>query len=196
MLFRSSGLIEDDAGYWRPVITPFELEVALMSEDERVWGSEWWGGIEKLGLNDKPEDVTEEAGEAAAEPEDEFDDVAGGVEGDESAPPEFDMRTGKLISSSRPMRLPVRKNPSATAAVESNGDGQPSPSQQNDSLIKRSVGELASINGVASPGAEFLRSGRTWQGLGTDFDNEASTLVEEGRSGVARGYQVGESGRH
>ncbi|KAI1050868.1 hypothetical protein LB507_009446 [Fusarium sp. FIESC RH6] len=191
-----SGLIEDDAGYWRPVITPFELEVALMSEDERVWGSEWWGGIEKLGLNDKPEDVTEEAGEAAAEPEDEFDDVAGGVEGDESAPPEFDMRTGKLISSSRPMRLPVRKNPSATAAVESNGDGQPSPSQQNDSLIKRSVGELASINGVASPGAEFLRSGRTWQGLGTDFDNEASTLVEEGRSGVARGYQVGESGRH
>ncbi|KAJ4246637.1 Diphthamide biosynthesis protein 2 [Fusarium torreyae] len=190
-----SGLIEDDAGYWRPVITPFELEVALMSEDERVWGGEWWGGIEKLGLNDKSQDVTTEPEGTAAEEEDQFDDVAGGVEGEESAPPEFDMRTGKLISSSRPMRLPVRKNPSAAAAI-ANGDGQTNSSQQNDALIKRTVGELASINGVASPGAEFLRSGRTWQGLGTDFDNEASTLVEEGRSGVARGYQVGESGRH
>ncbi|CAF3531390.1 unnamed protein product [Fusarium graminearum] len=191
-----SGLIEDDAGYWRPVITPFELEVALMSEEERVWGGEWWGGIEKLGLNDKPEDASKESEGAVAEEEVEFEDVAGGVEGEESAPPEFDMRTGKLISSSRPMRLPVRKNPSTTAETEANSDGQPTSTQQNDSLIKRSVGELASINGVASPGAEFLRSGRTWQGLGTDFDNEASTLVEEGRSGVARGYEVGESGRH
>jgi diphthamide biosynthesis protein 2 len=191
-----SGLVEDDTGYWRPVITPFELEVALMSEEERVWGGEWWGGIEKLGLNDKPEDANKEPEDAGAEEEEEFDDVAGGVEGEESAPPEFDMRTGRLISSSRPMRLPVRKNPATTAAAETSGDGQTSSAQQNDALIKRSVGELASINGVASPGAEFLRSGRTWQGLGTDFDNEASTLVEEGRSGVARGYQVGESGRH
>jgi diphthamide biosynthesis protein 2 len=189
-------LVEDDTGYWRPVITPFELEVALMSEEERVWGGEWWGGIEKLGLNDKPEDANKEPEDAGAEEEEEFDDVAGGVEGEESAPPEFDMRTGRLISSSRPMRLPVRKNPATTAAAETSGDGQTSSAQQNDALIKRSVGELASINGVASPGAEFLRSGRTWQGLGTDFDNEASTLVEEGRSGVARGYQVGESGRH
>ncbi|KAI1042231.1 hypothetical protein LB505_003122 [Fusarium chuoi] len=191
-----SGLVEDDAGYWRPVITPFELEVALMSEDERVWGGEWWGGIEKLGLNDKPQDAVKDSKDAAVPEEDQFDDVAGGVEGEESAPPEFDMRTGKLISSSRPMRLPIRSAPSATNTTEAIGDGPAGTAKQNDALIKRSVGELASINGVASPGAEFLRSGRTWQGLGTDFDNEASTLVEEGRSGVARGYQVGESDKH
>ncbi|KAF4473257.1 diphthamide biosynthesis 2 [Fusarium agapanthi] len=190
-----SGLVEDDAGYWRPVITPFELEVALMSEDERVWGGEWWGGIEKLGLNDKPQDAVNESKDAAVPEEDQLDDVAGGVEGEESAPPEFDMRTGKLISSSRPMRLPVR-GPSATNTTEAIGDSPAGTAKQNDALIKRSVGELASINGVTSPGAEFLRSGRTWQGLGTDFDNEASTLVEEGRSGVARGYQVGESDKH
>ncbi|KAF5022548.1 hypothetical protein F66182_5381 [Fusarium sp. NRRL 66182] len=190
-----SGLIEDDAGYWRPVITPFELEVALMGEEERVWGGEWWGGIEKLGLNDKPE-ASHEARDAVAGDEDQFYHVAGGVEGEESAPPEFDMRTGRLVSSSRPMRLPVRKNPAATAAISANGDDHTNSSQQNDAIIKRTVGELASINGVASPGAEFLRSGRTWQGLGTDFDNEASTVVEEGRSGIARGYEVGDSGRH
>ncbi|KAM0203996.1 hypothetical protein ACHAQI_010145 [Fusarium lateritium] len=192
-----SGLVEDDAGYWRPVITPFELEVALMSEEERVWGGEWWGGIEKLGLNDKPPpDAASESKDVVAEEEEQYNDVAGGVEGEESAPPEFDMRTGKLVSSSRPMRLPVRNNPSSTAATEANGNDPCESPRQDSSLIKRTVGELASINGVASPGAEFLRSGRTWQGLGTDFDNEASTLVEEGRSGVARGYQVGESGRH
>ncbi|KAF4992240.1 hypothetical protein FGRMN_7270 [Fusarium graminum] len=191
-----SGLVEDDAGYWRPVITPFELEVALMSEEERVWGGEWWGGIEKLGLNDTPKGAASETKEVVAEEEHQFDQVAGGVEGDESAPPEFDMRTGKLVSSSRPMRLPVRNSPATTATGEANGGNDAKSQQQNGALIKRTVGELASINGVASPGAEFLRSGRTWQGLGTDFDNEASTLVEEGRSGVARGYQVGESDRH
>ncbi|KAM5350618.1 hypothetical protein ACJ41O_007123 [Fusarium nematophilum] len=188
-----SGLVEDDVGYWRPVVTPFELEVALMSEEERVWGGEWWGGIEKLGLNDQPQDVASSA-EDHVEEQDQDEDVPGGVEGEESAPPEFDLRTGKLISTSRPMRLPVRKNPSAGAgSLAASGSGT---SQQTEALVKHSVGELASINGVASPGAEFLRSGRSWQGLGTDFDNEASTLIEEGRSGIARGYHVGEGDRH
>ncbi|KAJ3500437.1 hypothetical protein NM208_g17143 [Fusarium decemcellulare] len=192
-----SGLIEDDVGYWRPVITPFELEVAMMSEEERVWGGEWWGGIEKLGLNDKPEEDTAQTnGHDDHTAEEDYDQVPGGVEGEESAPPEFDLRTGKLISSSRPMRLPIRKNPASVAgALTANGDGS-GTSHQTEALIKHSLGELASINGVASPGAEFLRSGRTWQGLGTDFDNEASTLVEEGRSGIARGYQVSEGSRH
>ncbi|KAF4977635.1 hypothetical protein FDECE_18331 [Fusarium decemcellulare] len=193
-----SGLIEDDVGYWRPVITPFELEVAMMSEEERVWGGEWWGGIEKLGLNDKPEEDTAQTnGHDDHTAEEDYDEVPGGVEGEESAPPEFDLRTGKLISSSRPMRLPIRKNPASVAgALTANSDGSSGTSHQTDALIKHSLGELASINGVASPGAEFLRSGRTWQGLGTDFDNEASTLVEEGRSGIARGYQVSEGSRH
>ncbi|PHH70033.1 hypothetical protein CDD80_6282 [Ophiocordyceps camponoti-rufipedis] len=43
-----SSLVEDEAAYWRPVVTPFELEVALTSERRRTWGGEWWGGIEKL----------------------------------------------------------------------------------------------------------------------------------------------------
>ncbi|KAH7140122.1 putative diphthamide synthesis protein-domain-containing protein [Dactylonectria estremocensis] len=181
-----SGLVEDDASYWRPVITPFELEVALMSEEERIWGGEWWGGIEKLSLMEANEDGTLAEGENS-DAEAGYDDVAGGVEGEESEAPEFDLRTGKLVSHSRPMRLAVRGS-SAAATADANGS-QP----QSAALVKRTAaGELASINGVASPGAEFLRSGRTWTGLGTDFDNETSTLVEEGRSGIARGYHVGE----
>ena len=180
-----SGLVEDDVEYWRPVVTPFEMEVALMGEDERVWGGEWWGGIEKLKVIEEKEDEPAN--------EDEVQEyVEGGVEGEESLPPEFDLRTGKLISHSRPMRLAVR-------SVRSSQDPANTTSttpRTSEALIKRTVGELASINGVASPGAEFLRSNRTWQGLGTDFDNETSTVVEEGRSGIARGYHVGEGTRH
>lgn len=187
-----SGLIEEEAGYWRPVVTPFEMEVALMNEEDRVWGSEWWGGIEKLRLEDeRKEKEGQKKGAFDAEERievQEGDDVdSDGVEGDESLPPEFDMRTGKLVSHSRPMRLAVR------SAAKDKADGV--SGKGSDALIKRSApGELASINGVVSPGAEFLRSQRTWVGLGSDFaeNQEASTAIEEGRSGIARGYHVGE----
>jgi diphthamide biosynthesis protein 2 len=182
-----SGLIEDDSGYWRPVVTPFEMEMALVGEEERVWGGEWWGGLEKLKLDDV------EQKEAGADGQPESVEASGevdeddGVDGDESLPPQFDLRTGKLVSHSRPMRL------TESSAIDgkggaTNGSSSAAPSSSSEALIKRTVGELASINGVASPGAEFLLSKRTWQGLGTDFDNEASTVVEEGRSGIARGY--------
>jgi diphthamide biosynthesis protein 2 len=64
---------------------------------------------------------------------------------------------------------------------------------QSSALALRPKAELAMVNGVVSPGAEYLRSQRTWQGLGSDYDAEASTAIEEGRSGVARGYTVGEN---
>ncbi|KAM0262123.1 hypothetical protein ACHAQJ_001865 [Trichoderma viride] len=179
-----SGLIEDDVGYWRPVITPFEMEVALMSEEERIWGGEWWGGIEKLTLEDddiaKKEEEKNDGDETAEE------NTEDGVDGEESLPPVFDLRTGRLVSHSRPMQLTTG---SSTKTQKVNGGSE---SRSSDALIKRVAGELASINGVASPGAEYLRSQRTWQGLGSDFNDEASTLVEEGRSGIARGYHVGE----
>lgn len=183
-----SGLIEEDAGYWRPVITPFEMEVALMGEEVRVWGGEWWGGIEKLKQED---DDSVNKGEEANKDEDERDATAeDGAEDDvdeeESLPPVFDLRTGKLVSHSRPMQLPKR---SSSKIQKASVDGE---ARSPDALIKRAAGELASINGVASPGAEYLRSQRTWQGLGSDFNDEASTVIEEGRSGIARGYHVGE----
>ncbi|KND93840.1 Diphthamide biosynthesis protein 2 [Tolypocladium ophioglossoides CBS 100239] len=188
-----SGLVEEDAGYWRPVVTPFEMEVALMGEEERTWGGEWWGGIEKMKTRDTP------LGEAGAEkeqdghgdaPEDE--DAEDGVQGEESLPPQFDLRTGKLVSHSRPMQLTIQGARSNAIVVGGGGGDTKSLEGRSGALAKRVVGELASVNGVASPGAEYLRSKRTWQGLGSDFDAEASTVVEEGRSGLARGYRVGD----
>jgi diphthamide biosynthesis protein 2 len=109
-------------------------------------------------------------------------------------PPEYDLRTGKLVSHSRPMRLPHRS--SKTSSSVNDGDSAEGAATHSDALVKRTTaGEIASINGVLSPGAEFLRSQRTWQGLGSDFadqEQESSTVVEEGRSGIARGYRVGD----
>lgn len=172
-----SSLVEEDAGFYRPVLTPFELEVALMPDEERVWGLSWWGGIESVKAVDTPENGT--AGLAVA------GDSGADVEDDDDAPV-FDLRTGKLVSTARPMRKTARADDDDEVVV--NRDA----SSASEALTLRPRAELATINGVLSPGAEFLRSQRTWQGLGSDFDNEKAATIEEGRSGVARGYTVGE----
>jgi diphthamide biosynthesis protein 2 len=177
-----SSLVEEEAaavaagGYYRPVVTPFELDVALMGDDRRVWSGDWWGGIERLDAAEADPVEPPDVGSQDDEGQDVTDD-------DESAPPEFDLRTGKLISTSRPMK--VKKLKPAQQADQSTESG---------ALTLRPKAELATVNGVVSPGADFLRSQRTWQGLGTDFDtSERSTAIEEGRSGIARGYTVGEN---
>ena len=67
-------------------------------------------------------------------------------------------------------------------------------SGQSRALQKRPKGELITVAGEASPGAEYLQNKRTWKGLGSDFEAtrlEDSTGISQGRSGIARGY-VGE----
>ncbi|KAK3290793.1 putative diphthamide synthesis protein-domain-containing protein [Chaetomium fimeti] len=189
-----SALVEDDAGFYRPVVTPFELGVALVGDEKRVWSGEWWGGIEG---------VAEGAGLGELEGEDrmpEGDGVGNGVEvgvdedGDEeeSAPPEFDLRTGKLVSHSRPMRNGVAR---LNGKTKDEGGVAGAETKSSSALTLRPKAELATVNGVVSPGAEYLRAQRTWQGLGSDYAEEASTAIEEGRSGVARGYTVGDEER-
>ncbi|KAH8162452.1 hypothetical protein CIB48_g5772 [Xylaria polymorpha] len=189
-----SGLVDQD-GLFKPVITPFELGMALQSDESRIWTGEWWGGIGGVKSETAPDTESTEPQKVVAEETPR--DVEGDIDDEESEPPVFDLRTGKLVSNSRPMRVAIRSAPSTT-----NGTQQPNgntPATRADgsasAIVKRGTGEIALVNGVASPGAEFLRSKRTWQGLGSDFnpgEDETSTIVEEGRSGVARGYTAGE----
>lgn len=174
-----SSLVEEDANFYRPVLTPFELEVALMSDEERIWGLSWWGGIESVkAVEDKP--AKDDGAEAAT------GDSGVEVDEDDAEAPIFDLRTGKLVSTSRPMRN------FAQAVEETDSTSSQVPNKQFEALTLRPKAELATVNGVFSPGAEYLRSQRTWQGLGTDFDDEKAATIEEGRGGVARGYRVGE----
>ena len=172
-----SSLIES-ADFYKPIITPFELQLALMSDEERVWTGEWTGDFNSIVDKEIPKQSADRKDETLQGNDGDIDDE------DDSAPPEFDLRTGRYVSHSRPMLTAHAELPGTQESITSNA------------LTKRATGDLATINGTLSPGAEFLRSQRTWQGLGSDFEiayeDERGVAVEQGRSGVARGYRVGE----
>ena len=186
----------DSKDFYKPVITPFELDLALKKDEERVWTGQWRGDFQSVLDGATP---THTVNESAVHGHSDFTkSVAASYvvdEGDfdseeESAPPEFDLRTGRYVSHSRPMEShqarPVEaKTGSPTAA-----------------LARRPKGDIVAVNGVHSPAAEFLRSKRTWQGLGSDFEiayeedgEEDSTAIQEGRSGIARGFTVADSAK-
>jgi diphthamide biosynthesis protein 2 len=184
----------DSKEFWKPVITPYELEIALQSDDTRVWSGAWRSDYQAVldtssaASPDLPtgsqDDSTAAENETTGEDIDEHSDS-------ESAPPEFNLKTGQFVTNSRPMHYV--------------GNGTHArPGSNNTALAKRAKGDLAMIGSTVSPGAEFLRSQRTWQGLGSDFeikyeeDDEAGgSAVVEGRRGIARGYAVGgSSDRH
>jgi diphthamide biosynthesis protein 2 len=199
-----SSLIESK-DFWRPLITPFELEIALQDDTNRVWTGEWSGDFSTILDDAKAKEIaaatakTTTGNDGLDEKQDTGTDADANGDYDseeESAPPEFDLRTGRYISHSRPMQTPA---PKPVAQSASNGSTE-EPTPASNALTKRATGALASVNGVVSPGAEFLRSKRTWVGLGSDYNDTAeggegnprAAKMEEGRSGIARGYHVGE----
>ena len=186
----------DSKDFYKPVVTPYELDLALKRDEDRLWTGEWRGDFQSV-LDDAAQtpafDESALQGQAAIKESVGTSQVidSGDVDSEEeSAPPEFDLRTGRYVSDSRPMERHQAR------AMESKTD---TPSV---ALARRPKGDIVAVNGVHSPAAEFLRSKRTWQGLGSDFEiayeedgEEDSTAIQEGRSGIARGYTVADSAR-
>ncbi|KAI9713706.1 MAG: Diphthamide biosynthesis protein 2 [Candelaria pacifica] len=177
-----SSLVESK-DFWKPVITPFELGLALRGDRDRVWTGEWRADWQETLEGGETEEV-DELGKGP----DNGDAADGELDSEtESAPPEFDLRTGRYISHSRPLQ-------SASPSTKTARNGPVT------ALMKRANGGLATIGGQVSPGAEFLKSQRTWRGLGSDYEiayeeeGMNGTSIEQGRSGIARGYTVGVEG--
>lgn len=186
-----SSLIENTE-FDKPVVAPFELELALQSDQERIWTGEWRGDftnmtiVESSGLSPRDAAGSEEHDRDTNLAEEGWQQLNSDSE---SEPPEFDLRTGRYIMSSRPM------------ARKTNGSKYSGGAQETtNTLARRPKGDLAVIGGELSPGAQFLRDKRTWRGLGSDFEiayeeeNGVSTAIKEGRSGIARGYENEKSG--
>lgn len=176
----------DSSDFYKPVITPFELQMALKKDDERVWTGDWSADFQRILA--EPEEAKEEPASGQDTLREEHDSGEDDSE-EESLPPEYDFRTGKYVSQTRPMRQRQHHR------IESFPAGQPTTS--SSALTRRPKGDIVAVNGVASPGADFLQSKRTWAGLGSDFNinqenQEATGSVQEGRSGIARGYVVGD----
>jgi diphthamide biosynthesis protein 2 len=168
-------------GWWRPVVTPWELGIAL---GEREWNGGWVADIGDVLKRDDEcrQRMEQESGEVEEEEEEEE-----GGDSDEDAPPEYDLRTGKYISTSRPLsRKPT--------TIKANSQNEAMASSELIAPSNRQK-ELVECGGVLSPAAVFLREKRTWQGLESNLNvEEEGALVEEGMNGVARGYIVGKDG--
>jgi diphthamide biosynthesis protein 2 len=200
-----SSLIESKE-FYRPIITPFELQVALQGDETRTWGGEWIGDFSALlgGRREKQLDGERNEEEnrhlitTDSLPEQDVPEPASDSDTDSDVPPEFDFRTGQYVSQSRPMHRHRPQTSTTTAPASSSA------------LVSRPVADQqltapAHINGHLSPAAQFLREQRTWQGLGSDHRDIAyerdddgriiGAAMEEGRRGVAKGYTVGEDGR-
>ncbi|KAI9729581.1 MAG: Diphthamide biosynthesis protein 2 [Cirrosporium novae-zelandiae] len=198
-----SSLIESK-DFWKPVITPFELGLALQQDSERIWTGEWKGDFQSVldetqykVMNSAANQQQEAIPAGQEEPGDEDHVDGGDLDSEpESAPPEFDLRTGRYVSHTRPMQEPATLS---LREMTANGGSRTSMT----AVMKRATGDVAIIGGAVSPGAEFLKTQRMWRGLGSDFgtlqDGEGSmnepegASIEQGRSGIARGYTVGES---
>jgi diphthamide biosynthesis protein 2 len=202
-----SSLLESK-DFYRPIITPFELELALTDDDSRIWGGEWIGDFATVLARNKTaeqsssqskQDQTSNNLDQGDQDQDIDDDAS------DDEPPEFDLRTGKYVSHSRPMGRPKRDvNPNSSTI--SRDAGASNTTTTSSALIARHnpTRDVATIAGQVSPAAEFLRSQRTWQGLGHEHasiayerDDEGKIVgapMEEGRSGIARGYTVGQEG--
>lgn len=174
---------------WRVVVTPWEVTAALDGgEGTSVhgWRGDWQGFQSKV---DEYEAAEKERGVDEEEDDDE-----------ESAPPVFDMRTGRYISTTAPMRAArtTITNGNSSARDEGKGKELTTTNQEKEMTVL--------INNQISPAAEYLQQKRGWKGLGSDwneieYDNDGNevwrgdegAIVEEGRKGVARGYNVNEN---
>ncbi|KAL8924635.1 MAG: hypothetical protein Q9208_003950 [Pyrenodesmia sp. 3 TL-2023] len=180
----------DSKDFWKPILTPFELELALASDEERIWSGEWKSDFQSV--------LEEASRQSVNHTSDKTDPAEGGPnagfhEGDfdsepESAPPEFDLRSGRYVSQSRPMQK-------SRDVHGPNGRHRSHHSVGGFALVRRPKGDIVAIGNQASPGAEFLQSKRSWKGLGSDLSIEYDrsettdgTGIEEGRGGIASGY--------
>ncbi|KAJ9606367.1 Diphthamide biosynthesis protein 2 [Cladophialophora chaetospira] len=184
----------DSRDFFRPIITPFELEMALMGDESRVWTGEWRADFQRV-----LEDAEKRRADGQQDGKNGLANVGttdhdGEIDMDsasEDEPPEFDLRTGRYVSRTRPMQRSHLAVHSSSAISSS--------TQSSTALTRKSNGALISINGIASPAAEYLAQQRSWRGLGSDFEikyeedgAQEGDLIEEGRTGVARGYTIGE----
>lgn len=168
------GIIVDQHNeYFKPIVTPYELLLAL--SDEVTWTGKWVTDFNQI-LNDMKEEDQEEE-EDTQENEDYSDEE-----------PEFDPVTGRYVSSSRPLRklehLRISSEPETTESVD------------ETALVKKLSTAIA-IKNTVSTSAAHLQT-RHWTGLGSDWqeDSEEGALVEEGRGGVARGYDYDREVNH
>lgn len=179
-----SGIVIDTWGdYYKPIITPYELKLALMPQV--TWTGKWVTDFEALLERGEGEEEQDNKLNKTAAKEESFEQKNG--DDDDDYAPEFDPVTGKLKMNQplRQLRHLELELETENAFKNSNGVGK----QDETELVHKFSGTL-SVGKTVSTSAFGLQN-REWTGLGSDFaqeDSSVGALVEDGRTGVARGY--------
>ncbi|KAJ6510615.1 putative diphthamide synthesis protein-domain-containing protein [Mycena sanguinolenta] len=141
--------------FLRPIITPFELEVALQAEQS--WTGRYVLDFEKLLAESAAEDAT------ADDPPPDSDDPD---------QPVFSLITGTYRHAKRFGRSDKGK------------EAEP-PEETSSSVILRNQDSAVALKDSAA--AHFFQE-RTFRGLEARVGEDAPSVLEQGRSGIARGY--------
>ncbi|KAF8632476.1 hypothetical protein AX15_001875 [Amanita polypyramis BW_CC] len=147
--------------FFRPIVTPFELEVALQAKQS-------WTGKYVLDFD-----------QLLAEYEDAKEDLANTNDADEDDGeedpdrPMFSLITGKYRHAKR------YGAKSETTKTETEDDG-------SAMIVRNQEGQLTRLEDSAA--AQFLHS-RIYRGLDPRIGEDVPGILEQGRSGVARGYE-------
>ncbi|RKO90417.1 putative diphthamide synthesis protein-domain-containing protein, partial [Blyttiomyces helicus] len=158
----------DSRDFFRPIVTPFELELAL------VPGREWDGSYET--------DIASLALRLRTEADAALEDARGKVERreaqedadeDSDDEPYFSLVTGAYKKKSR-----------LVSVAAPSGDGAEDAGQVT--LRNKETG--VAVFRADSAAADFLRERRTFRGLETRLGETSVSVAIEGRAGIARGY--------
>lgn len=174
------GIILDQTNeFYKPIVTPYELITAL--NIDLSWTGKWIVDFKSV-LNEMEDDDGSENSN--------FDDSTQNSLSANNAhddAPEFDPVTGKYISTSRPLRNVTR--------LEIEDPSEEIISADSSNLLVKQFSGSVSIRNTVSTSASFLQK-RQWTGLGSDYQNGEENhqadgaIVEDGISGIARGYDV------
>ncbi|THH05897.1 hypothetical protein EW145_g4460 [Phellinidium pouzarii] len=154
----------DSKGYLRPIITPYELEIALQPEPE--WTGKYVLDFQELLANAK---LDSQCRDETGKNKDTTND-------DELDPdqPVFSLVTGTYRHAKR------YGNDSSNTK-----DATESPTQSGHLMPRSKENALAKMSDSAA--IQYLHS-RSYQGLDPRLGQDAPSVLEQGRSGVARGY--------
>lgn len=160
--------------FLRPIVTPWEMLLALRGEG--AGAKEWAKGDYVLGMERlrwEAEGQVNGRRKRGGQDGDEEDEEAS--DDDEEAP-HFSLATGKYVSR---RRFGGQEDEQPAEAIDDAGTG---------AVTVRSAtsGQLTRV--LESANAAHL-SGRSWKGLEQRLGMDEPAVMEEGRGGVARGYE-------
>lgn len=142
----------DAKEFLRPIVTPFELEVALQAEG--TWSGQYVLDFEKLLAGDSENDIGAAIKNNRGDPDQ----------------PTFSLVTGKYRQAKR----------------YGTEDNEMSVEGTSAALTLRNQDNALST--LADSAAALFLHSRSYQGLETKIGEDSPSILEQGRSGIARGY--------